>query len=93
MLVKKYMRGVNSFKKELAEKKWLVDLKTQESKRRSNIYLEIYSVFTTDIKKLTDDDVTDRRSNLFRQIKKLTNTGINKSSYWNGSWWYSKQLP
>ena len=40
MLVKEYIRGANSFKKELAEKKSLVDLKTQESKRRSELFLE-----------------------------------------------------
>ena len=40
MLVKEYTRGGNSFKKELAEKKLLVDLKTEESKRRSELFLE-----------------------------------------------------
>ena len=73
MLVKESIRSANSFKKELAEKKSLVDLKTQESKRRSELFLEdevrltirsLHSVFTTDIKKLTDDEVVDGRSNL-----------------------------
>ena len=81
MLVKEYFRGANSFKKELAEKKSLVDLKTQESKR-SELFLEdvvrstirsLHSVFTTDVKKLTDDEVVDRRSNLSEQIEKFTN--------------------
>ena len=66
MLVKEYIRGANSFKKELAEKKSLVDLKTQESKRRSELFLEdevtstirsLHSVFTADVKKLTGDEV------------------------------------
>ena len=82
MLVKEYIRGVNSFKKELAEKKSLVDLKTQESKRRPELFLEdevrstirsLHSVFTTDVKKLTDDEVVDHRSNLSKQIEKFTN--------------------
>ena len=97
MLVKEYIRGANSFKKELAKKKSLVDLKTQESKRRSELFLEneirsvirsLHSVFTTDVKKLTDDEVVDQRSNLSKQIEKFTNvktnpwvTGVNKSSY------------
>ena len=82
MLVKEYIRGANIFKKELAEKKSLVDLKTEESKRRSELFLEdevrsaiksLHSVFTTDVKKLTDDEVADRRSNLSTQIEKFTN--------------------
>ena len=82
MLVKEYIRGANSFKKELAEKKSLVDLKTEESKRRSELFLEdevrstiksLHSVFTADVKKLTDDEVVDRRSNLSKQIEKFTN--------------------
>ena len=82
MLVKEYIRGANSFKKELAEKKSLVDLKTVESKRGSELFLEdevrsaiksLHSVFTTDLKKLTDDKVVDQRSNLFKQIGKFTN--------------------
>ena len=40
MLVKEYIRGANNFKKELAEKKSLVDLKIQESKRKSELFLE-----------------------------------------------------
>ena len=82
MLVKEYIRGANSFKKELAEKKSLVDLKTEESKRRSELFLKdevrstmksLHSVFTADVKKLTDDEVVDRRSNLSEQVEKFTN--------------------
>ena len=82
MLVKEYIRGANSLKKELAEKKSLVDLKTEESKSRSELFLEdevrstiksLHSVFTKDVKKLTDDEVVDRRSNLSKQIEKFTN--------------------
>ena len=59
-MVKEYIRGANSFKNELAEKKSLTDLKAQESKRRSKLFLEdevrsiirsLYGVFTTDVKK------------------------------------------
>ena len=82
MVVKEYIRGATSFKKELAEKKSLVDLKTQKSKRRSELFLEdevrstirsLHSVFTTEVKKLTDDEVVDRRSNLCKQIEKFPN--------------------
>ena len=68
MLVKEYIAGTNSFKKELAEKKSLVDLKTQESKGRSELFLDyevrstvrsLHSVFITDVKKLTVDEVVD----------------------------------
>ena len=72
MLVKEYIRSAKSFRKELAEKKSLVDLKTKKPKRRSELFLEdevrstirsLHSVFTTDVK-LTDDEVVDRKSNL-----------------------------
>ena len=81
MLVKEYIKGATSFKKELAEKKSLVNLKTQESKRRSELFLEdeirstirsLHGVFTTDVKKLTDN-VADQRTNLYTQIQKFTN--------------------
>ena len=60
MMVKEYIRDANSFKNKLAEKKSLTDLKAQESKRRSKLFLEdevrsiirsLYGVFTTDVKK------------------------------------------
>ena len=82
MLAKEYIRGANSFKKELAEMKSLVDLKEQQSKRRSELFLEnkvrsiirsLHDKFTTDVKKLKDDEVADRRSNLSKQIEKFTN--------------------
>ena len=72
MLVKEYIRSAKSFRKGLAEKKSLVDLKTKKPKRRSELFLEdevrstirsLHSVFTTDVK-LTDDEVVDRKSNL-----------------------------
>ena len=81
MLVKEYIKGATSFKKELAEKKSLVNLKTQESKRRSELFLEdeirstirsLHGVFTTGVKKLTDN-VADQRTNLYTQIQKFTN--------------------
>ena len=81
MLAKEYIRGANSFKKELAETKSLVDLKEQQSKRRSELFLEnkvrsiirsLHGKFTTAVKKLTDDEVADRRSNLSKQIEKFT---------------------
>ena len=77
MVVKEYIRGANSFKKGLAEKKSLVDLKIQESKRKSELLLEdevwskirsLHSVFTTDVKKLTNDEVVDQRSNRSEQL-------------------------
>ena len=82
MLVKEYIRGAHSFKKELAEKKSLVDLKTKESTRRSGLFLEdevrstirsFHGVFTTDVKKYISDEVADRRSNLSKQIENFTN--------------------
>ena len=80
MLVKEYIRGANNFKKELAEKKSLVDLKTQESIRRLELFLEsevrstirsLHGVFTTDVRKL--NEVADQRCNLFKQIQRFTN--------------------
>ena len=43
--------------------------------------ISFHDVFTTDVKKLTDDEVADRRSNLFNQIRNYdkydkTNPGI-----------------
>ena len=82
MLVNEYTRGTNSFRKILAEKESLVDLKTQESKRRSELFLEdevrltirsLHSVFRTDVKTLTDDEVVDRRSIPSKQTEKFTN--------------------
>ena len=72
MLVKEYITGANSFKKKLAEKKSLADRKAQESQRKSELFLEeeirstirsLHDVFTTDVKKLTDDEVADREVN------------------------------
>ena len=67
MLLKEYIKGANSLEKELAEKKSLVDLKTEKSKR-SELFFEdevrsrirsFHGVFATDVKKLTDDEVAD----------------------------------
>ena len=69
-------------RKSYQKRSHLVDLKTQESKRKSELFLEdevrsiirsLKGVFTKDVKKLTDDEVADRRSNLSKQIKKFTN--------------------
>ena len=51
MLVKEYIRSVKSFKEKPAQSRTLVDLKTQESKPRSELFLvdevksEVYMVY------------------------------------------------
>ena len=71
-----------TFQGRASRKQVAVDLETQESKRSSELFLEdelkstiriLPGVFTTDVKKSTDDEVADRRNNLSKQTEKFIN--------------------
>ena len=80
--VKEYIKKANHFKKEMIEHKSKADIKLEASKIRSKVFLfeevettikSLYGKFSANIIDMNDDEISDRKNELPKQVQKLEN--------------------